>query len=288
MQVITEYRKARGLTYEQLADKAGVHRTTIGLLERNERSPTLQVVLQLAFALGVELSEILSKAEAMASATTPGTMPAVKERIVQRRHFHNERVLTELTGLDADCVKNALQGSCQVLDTIDFQLAAHKTPPIAKLVELANFSSVIGNLVGGQIAACSNGLYKRNRPHTYPDLLPVPPHDLNIEIKIALETNTPKGHLPKAGTYMTFRYVLCDKKGQYNRGKQNRGDTAFVWEGRVGRLGIDDFSISNTEGDSGKTAVIRTASLKAMSVFYFVPEFLPYAPSRASDYPNAG
>lgn len=287
MEVITEYRKAQGLTYEQLADKAGVHRTTIGLLERNERSPTLQVVLQLASALGVELSEFLSRAEAMAGGKTPATMVAVKERIVQRQHFHNERILTELTGLNADCIKNAIQGSYQVLDTIDFQLAAHNTPPIAKLVELANISSMIGNLVGGQIATCSNGLYKRNRPHAYPDLLPVPPHGLNIEIKIALDTNTPKGHLPKAGTYMTFRYVLCDKKGQYTRGKENRSDTVFVWEGRVGRLGIEDFAISNTEGDSGKTAVIKTASFKAMSVFYFVREFLPYAPSRASDYPNA-
>ena len=287
MEVITEYRKAQGLTYEKLADKEGVHRTTIGLLERNERSPTLQVVLQLASALGVELSETLSRAEAMASGNAPRTMAAVKERIVQRQHFHHERILAEFTGLNADCVKNAIQGSYQVLDSIDFQLAAHNTPPIAKLVELANISSMIGNLVGGQIATCSNGLYKRNRPHTYPDLLAVAPHDLNIEIKIALDTNMPKGHLPKAGTYMTLRYVLCDKKGQYIRGKENRGDTAFVWEGRVGRLAIADFAISNTAGDSGKTAVIRTASFKAMSVFYFVPEFLPYPASRAAEYPSA-
>ncbi len=73
-------------------------------------------------------------------------------------------------------------------------------------------------------------------PHTYPDLLPVEPHDLNVEIKIALDTNMANGHLPKAGTYITFRYVLRDKNGNYKRGKNNRGDTAFVWEGRVGKL----------------------------------------------------
>lgn len=146
---------------------------------------------------------------------------------------------------------------------------------------------MIGNLLGGQIAACSHGLYVRNRPHTCPDLLPVPPHDLNVEIKIALDTNLPKGHLPKPGTYITFRYVLCDKNGKYTRGKENRGDTAFVWEGRVGELTEGDFSVSNTEGDSGKTAVIKTAAFNSMSVFYFVPELLPYSAKRAAKYPNA-
>jgi hypothetical protein len=96
----------------------------------------------------------------------------------------------------------------------------------------------------------------------------------------------PKGHLPKPGNYMTFRYVLCNKSGKYVRGKENRGDTAYLWEGRVGQLEIVDFSVSNTAGDSGKTAVIKTASFNAMSVFYFVPELLPYAPSRVSNYPT--
>jgi len=286
IEVITEYRQAQGLTYEQLADKAGIHRTTIGLLERNERSPTLQVALQLASALGVELSEILSRAEAVAGGKTPKGLQTVKQRIVNRQHFHNEKTLTELTGLNHECIRNAIQGCYQTLDTIDFQLAAHNTLPFAKLVELASISSMIGNLLGGQIATCSKGLYARNHPHTYPDLLPIRPHALNIEIKIALDTNRPKGHLPKPGTYMTLRYVLGDKSGEYVRGKETRGDTAFIWEGRIGALTAEDFDLGSTEGDSGKTAVIKTASFDAMSVFYFVPEFLPYSAGRASRYPS--
>jgi transcriptional regulator with XRE-family HTH domain len=286
IQVITEYRKAQGLTYEQLADKAGIHRTTIGLLERNERSPTLQVVLQLASALGVELSEILSRAEAIVAGKTPSGPRTVKQRIVNKQHFHNEKALIEEAGLSHECLRNAIQGCYQTLDTIDFQLAAHNTPPIAKLVELANISSMIGNLLGGQIATNSNGLYERNRPHTYPDLLPISPHALNIEIKIALDTNRPKGHLPKPGFYMTFRYVLGDKSGKFVRGKDTRGDTAFIWEGRIGTLTAEDFDVSSTEGDSGKTAVIKTASFDAMTVFYYVPDFLAYSATRASRYPS--
>jgi transcriptional regulator with XRE-family HTH domain len=287
VKVIAEYRQAQGLTYEDLADKAGVHRTTIGLLERNERTPTVQIALQLASALGVELSEMLARAEAIASGKSPKDLQSVKARNVQRQNFHNEADLTQLTGLNHECIRSAIQGCYQTLDTLDFQLATHNTPPLAKLVELANVSAMIGNLLGGQIAAWSNGLYTRNRPHTYPDLLPVPPHNLNVEIKIALDTNMAKGHLPKPGTYITFRYVLCDKHGKYTRGKENRGDTAFLWEGRVGMLAEKDFSVSNTAGDSGKSAVIRTDSFNSMTVFYFVPELLPYSAKRADKYPTA-
>jgi transcriptional regulator with XRE-family HTH domain len=278
IEVISKYRQAQDLTYEQLADRAGIHRTTIGLLERNERSPTLHVALQLASALGVELSEILSRAEAIAAGRTPKGLQPIKQRTVNRLHFHNERVLNQLTGLNHECIKNAISGCYQTLDTIDFQLAARNSPPLAKLVELANISSMIGNLLGGQIAACSNGLYERNRPHTFPDLLPIGPHTVNIEIKIALDTNRPNGHLPKPGTYMTFRYVLGDKTGKYVRGKKTRGDTAFLWEARIGTLNAEDFDISSTEGDSGKTAVIKTA--------YYVPEFLPYSTARGARYPS--
>lgn len=286
IKVISDYRQAQRLTYEELADRAGIHRTTIGLLERNERMPTVLVALQLAGALGVELSELLSRAEAIVSGKTTESLQTVEKRTVQHQHFYHEPDLKKLTGLTHECIRNAIQGCYQTLDTVDFQLSTHDTPPIAKLVELANISSMIGNLLGGQIATNSNGLYVRNRPHTYPDLLPVAPHAQNVEIKIALDTNMPKGHLPKPGTYMTFRYVLCDKRGIYTRGKDKRGDTAFVWEGRVGILAETDFAVSNTEGDSGKTAVIRTKAFNDMTVFYFVPEFLPYSQKRASKYPN--
>ena len=64
IQAITEERKAQGLTYEQLADRAGVHRTTIALWEREERTPTIQLALQLASALNVPLSLLLARCEA--------------------------------------------------------------------------------------------------------------------------------------------------------------------------------------------------------------------------------
>lgn len=56
-------RKASGLTQEALAEKAGVHRTYISLLERNKKSPTIEVLLRLCSALGVRASHLLAQVE---------------------------------------------------------------------------------------------------------------------------------------------------------------------------------------------------------------------------------
>ena len=40
-QSVQQHRKALGLSQEQLADKAGVHRTYIGMIERAEKNVTL-------------------------------------------------------------------------------------------------------------------------------------------------------------------------------------------------------------------------------------------------------
>jgi hypothetical protein len=117
----------------------------------------------------------------------------------------------------------------QTLDTIDFQLELHGARPIGKLVELANLSAMIGNIVAEGIAASSDGLYERNAPHSYPDLVAKVTPAVPLEVKIALETNRPKGHLPKPDAHLTFRYVLGDKKGVFRRGKASRGDTAYIW-----------------------------------------------------------
>ncbi len=166
------------------------------------------------------------------------------------------------------------------LDTMDFQLELHGAKPVGRLVELANLSSMIGNILGEGVAANSDGLYERNTPHSYPDLIPKKRPAVPLEVKIALETNRPKGHLPKPGTYLTFRYVLGNKDGVFERGKERRGDTAYIWEAKAGVLKEEDFDLSNTAGDSGKTAVFKTTSFDAMTLVYFNPTLMPYGRPR--------
>lgn len=279
IELVKRIREQKRLTIEQLADLTGVHRTTIGLLERNERTPTLQVATQIATALKIPLSELIQEAELIESGRANVDQLAAfhQNRAPSRDYLRNEDKLLQTIGIDGATLLGAIDSCYQTLDTIDEQLIAKGALPIAHLVELANLSSMVGNMVGGGIADCSNGLYARNRPHTYPDLLPQSPSAVNLELKMALETNKPKGHLPKAGTYITFRYILGDKQGNFTRGKENRGDTVWIWEVKVGNLTEEDFSCSNTDGDSGKTAVIKTDIFNKMHLVYYVPKHLPHA-----------
>lgn len=52
-------RAARGLSQEALADKAGLHRTFVGSVERQERNISLDNIERLATALGCTVSELL-------------------------------------------------------------------------------------------------------------------------------------------------------------------------------------------------------------------------------------
>jgi transcriptional regulator with XRE-family HTH domain len=52
-------RASRGLSQEQLADLAGLHRTYVGSVERAERNVSLDNIEQLALALGVDISTLL-------------------------------------------------------------------------------------------------------------------------------------------------------------------------------------------------------------------------------------
>jgi transcriptional regulator with XRE-family HTH domain len=48
-----------GLTQEQLADRAGMHRTFIGLVARGESGLSVERLVELAAALGVQPTELL-------------------------------------------------------------------------------------------------------------------------------------------------------------------------------------------------------------------------------------
>jgi transcriptional regulator with XRE-family HTH domain len=53
------------MSQEALAEKANLHPTYIGLLERSLRNPTLNVAKALAEALGEPLSKLISEAESI-------------------------------------------------------------------------------------------------------------------------------------------------------------------------------------------------------------------------------
>ena len=61
-----ELKKARvaaGLTQEELATKAGVSRNYVSLLELDQKSPTVQMLLRICGAMGAKASKIIAKLE---------------------------------------------------------------------------------------------------------------------------------------------------------------------------------------------------------------------------------
>lgn len=57
---VRDLRKERGLSQEQLAFKADLHRTYIGMIERAEKNITLINIEKIAIALGIDLNELLN------------------------------------------------------------------------------------------------------------------------------------------------------------------------------------------------------------------------------------
>jgi transcriptional regulator with XRE-family HTH domain len=282
--VIAELRREKGMSLEDLADRAGLDRSALGLIERGKRGLTIKSAARIAGALELSLDALLKHASAGEGHYSVSSKNA---RILPDSVLRNQENLRELTGLSAAAIRHAVEYVYETLDLIDKELTLKGSEPISALVELANLSSMIGNLVGAGVAAASDGLYLRNRPHAFPDLVPQHPNLPDLEIKTALESNSPKGHLPKEGVYLTFRYCLGGPNGEYTRGKDGRGLTVWIWEVRVGYLKNDDFAISNTEGDSGKTAVVKSASFQSMHVVFFDPRFFPYAKTWAGLNPNS-
>lgn len=57
---VKKERLKQKLSQEQLAEKAGVHRTYIGMIERAEKNITLLNIEKIAIALGISISELLN------------------------------------------------------------------------------------------------------------------------------------------------------------------------------------------------------------------------------------
>lgn len=53
-------RLSKNLSQEELAERAGMHRTYIGMIERGERNPALLNLIRLAKALHIPLSQLVN------------------------------------------------------------------------------------------------------------------------------------------------------------------------------------------------------------------------------------
>jgi transcriptional regulator with XRE-family HTH domain len=62
-QVVARHRQGQKLSKATLAERAGLHQTYIGLLERGHRSPNLDTAKAISGALGIPLADLIGEAE---------------------------------------------------------------------------------------------------------------------------------------------------------------------------------------------------------------------------------
>jgi transcriptional regulator with XRE-family HTH domain len=60
---VRQTRLGLGLSQEKLAERAGLHRTYIGMIERAEKNVTLLNISKIAFALEVSICDLLDNKE---------------------------------------------------------------------------------------------------------------------------------------------------------------------------------------------------------------------------------
>jgi transcriptional regulator with XRE-family HTH domain len=62
LRILREERDKRGLSMNVVAQRSGLSHSTVSLIERDLRSPTLDSLLRIADALDVDLGEIITRA----------------------------------------------------------------------------------------------------------------------------------------------------------------------------------------------------------------------------------
>jgi transcriptional regulator with XRE-family HTH domain len=73
--VLRRHREAASLSQEELAFRAGVHRTYVGSVERGERNVTVLSLRKLAAALAIPASQLLRESEAATDRPSPKPRP---------------------------------------------------------------------------------------------------------------------------------------------------------------------------------------------------------------------
>ena len=77
---IKKFRKQKGYTQKQLAEKAGISRTALIRYENGETSPSIQILQQIAAALDVSVSDIFPLASAVEKVSNAIVRQSIAEK----------------------------------------------------------------------------------------------------------------------------------------------------------------------------------------------------------------
>ena len=90
---IRAYRNQKGWSQEYLAEKADVHRTYIGQLERGKKNATIESISKIAGALGVSLSRLF---ENISIEQQENNLPAQCYALLQEQPVNDQKALADI------------------------------------------------------------------------------------------------------------------------------------------------------------------------------------------------
>jgi len=67
IRLLREERKKRGLSMNVVAQRSGLSHSIVSLIERDLRNPTLDTLLRIAEAIGIDLGEVITRASKLAA-----------------------------------------------------------------------------------------------------------------------------------------------------------------------------------------------------------------------------
>ena len=71
VRLLREEREKRGLSMNVVAQRSGLSHSIVSLIERDMRNPTLETLLRIAEAIGIDLGEIITRAAKLAAKKHP-------------------------------------------------------------------------------------------------------------------------------------------------------------------------------------------------------------------------
>ena len=98
-QRIRNYRTAKGLSQEKLAELSGCHHTYIGQIERAEKNVSVESIEKISIALNVPLSKLFEKLGAEESATASIPLECY-EFVLSKSKAEQEQILRILIEID--------------------------------------------------------------------------------------------------------------------------------------------------------------------------------------------
>ncbi len=149
--VISDLRYFQSLSQEELADEAGIHRTYISQIERELKSPTLQVLMRIAKAFSVKSSYIVKAIE------------------TQLQMKNNKYKIQSSFQIDVGFSVNTKNINDAVIQTNI--IIADLPPSLFKSIDYKTTSAIIGAIFCDTLASITNSIVNPIEKG-HPDLIP--------------------------------------------------------------------------------------------------------------------